>query len=213
MKDLKLIIPLFTLLIIVIITEVKVTENLKTGDLAFTSFKAIEDESFTLVTFKDLKPNSIIYFTDSEWNGNHFGADEGTLIWNTGDIIIKAGTQITFNNINTNPISTLGSVKNILKLSKFNEALFAYVGTAPKVPDTFIAAVANNTTGYGTLINTGLIDGETAITYPINTYQAEYLNPINILDENMLISLNDMSNYSLNTSSNNYSNSKLVNTY
>lgn len=210
MKDLKLTIPLIILLVITILIESKEGNNLKTGDFAFTSFKAIENEGFSIVTFKDIKPNSIIYFTDAKWNGNHFAIDEGTLIWNTGNDIIKAGMQIVFNNTNTTPISNYGNVKNTLKLSKFSDALFAYIGSASKVPDTFIAAVSNNKTSYGTLINTGLKKGETAITYPKNTCQANYLKTINISDKNILLSLNNMSNYKLNISSNKYSNNQFA---
>ena len=118
MKDLKLIVPLIILLVITIIIESKQENNLQPGDFAFTSFKAIGKEGFSFVTFKDIKPNSIIYFTDSKWNGNHFAIDEGTLIWNSGDDIIKAGMQIVVNNINTTPVSNYGSLKNTIKPTK-----------------------------------------------------------------------------------------------
>ena len=212
MKDLKLIIPVIVLLLFTILIENKINTNLQTGDFAFISFKAIQNEGFSIITFKEIKPNSTFYFTDSEWNGNRFGKDESTLIWNTGNHTINSGTKINFNNIDTNATASIGEVKNTLKLSKDNEALFAYIGSAPKVPNVFIAAVANQTTSYGTLLNTGLIDGKTAITYPNNTYQAEYTKEIDILDKDILTLLNNMSNYSINNSDSKYLNSKLVST-
>ena len=46
---------------------------------------------------------------------------------------------------------------------------FAYIGTK-RIPSKFIAAIAIGKRGYGTLINTNLIEGSSAITLPESKY-------------------------------------------
>lgn len=199
MNDLKLITILISLLALFLCIENNNTKKLNIGDIAFTGFNASNNDSFSIITLVYIKPNTTIHFTDSEWNGTRFGADESNLTWNSGDKIIPAGTTITFKSINKNPCVNYGRLKNLMKLSKKKEAIFAYTGKAPKLPNTFLAAVANNSSGYGTLINTGLLEGNTAITYPMGSYYAKFnINQKYKNKEDYLSALNKMENYNFN---------------
>ncbi len=66
-------------------------------------------------------------------------------------------------NLNSKASVPYGRITGSMRLSKENEAIFAYLGDK-RMPIIFLAAIANNELDYGTLINTGLIDGKTAIT-------------------------------------------------
>ncbi|WP_339709346.1 hypothetical protein [uncultured Kriegella sp.] len=111
-----------------------------------------------------MPPKTQIHFTDSEWNGNRFGFDENDIIWKTGTEIINAGSIINFTNLDSNTIVTNGTVFGAMKLSRKHDAIFAYLGNK-RMPIKFLAAIANNKLGFGTLTNTGLVNGKTAITF------------------------------------------------
>lgn len=202
MKDLKIIAILLILLALSLLIKQKQANNLKAGDIAFIGFNASQNDGFSIITLANIKPNSTIYFTDSEWNGTRFGADESNMSWNSGNTLITKGTIIIFDNISKHPKVNLGTVKNTMKLSKNGDALFAYLGSAPKLPSKFLAAVATNSSSYGTLANTGLIEGFTAITYPKGTFFSELNDTIFYTDKGFLLALNNMNNYKLETTSN-----------
>lgn len=135
---------------------------LKTGCISFISMDSTKNDGFAIRTNVDISSNSKILFTDSEWNGNRFGFDENDLVWINGDKIIPAGTIVNFTNLNFKPIASHGKIIGSMSLSKENDAIFAYLGEK-RMPVLFLAAISNNELAYGTLINTGLIDGKTAI--------------------------------------------------
>lgn len=137
---------------------------LKSGCISFISMESTKNDGFVIRTNVDISPNSKIRFTDSEWNGNHFGFDENDITWINGDKNIPAGTIINFTNLNSKASVSYGTIKGSMQLSKENEAIFAYLGDK-RMPTIFLAAMANNELSYGTLINTGLINGKTAITF------------------------------------------------
>ena len=146
------------------VTNVKRNDVLlKTGCISFISMTSIINDGFTIITNVSISPRTKIRFTDSEWNGNHFGFDENDIMWITGDKIIPSGTVINFANLNTAASVSIGTLSGSMRLSKRNDAIFAYLGNK-RMPNIFLAAIANNELGYGTLINTGLINGKTAKT-------------------------------------------------
>ena len=172
------------------------------GDMAFIAFNADADDDFAMVTFVDLPANTNIYFTDSEWDGAAFGDDENDFAWNTGDVVIPEGTVITFNTISATATVSIGTLTGAPGgISGSAEAIFAYLvndPSFPRVPSTFITAVANSDTAYGSLDNTGLTLGTTAITYTNGTDVAQYTGPRTGLQANgYLVSLNDLTNYTL----------------
>lgn len=126
--------------------------------------KSTSHNGFAIRTYVNIPPKTKIRFTDSEWNGNRFGFDENDIIWKTGAEIIRAGSIVNFTNLDSNASVTDGTVFGSMKLSKKNDAIFAYLGDK-RMPIKFLAAIANNELGFGTLMNTGLINGKTAITF------------------------------------------------
>jgi hypothetical protein len=169
------------------------------GDLAFIAFNADADDDFALVTFVDIPANTIVYFTDSEWNGSTFGTDENDFSWNSGTSVIPEGTVITFNTISATASVSVGIITGEPGgISGSAEAIFAFLGTAPRTPTTFIAAVANSDSAYGSLDNTGLTAGTSAITYPTGTDVAQYTGPRTGLQANgYVVALNEVTNYTL----------------
>ncbi|MEO0527502.1 MAG: hypothetical protein AAFZ89_09760 [Bacteroidota bacterium] len=173
--------------------------EIKAGDISFMTFKANGNDGFSIITFRPIKPNTKIFFADSEWNGNHFGTDEGTLIWNSGNETIKAGSNISFGTLNSIPFVSHGQVKGEISISTSSDAIFAFKGTGVKMPTQFLAAFANDRAAYGTLLNTGLVEGHTAITFPKGTYLAQYNGPkYNINKDDFIMGLNEMKNYNFN---------------
>ncbi|MUU76951.1 choice-of-anchor I family protein [Winogradskyella endarachnes] len=182
--------------------------QLNTGDLAFTAFNADGDDDFALVTFVDIPANSVIYFSDKEWEGSQFNSGEANYEWNTGATIIPAGTVMTFYAISATPNVSHGTIVGSPGgISASAEAIFVYLGTDIDTPTTFITAVANASSAYddgaGTgLTGTGLTEGSTAITYPSGTDIAAYNGPRTGFTANgYLVALNDMSNYDMQDAS------------
>ncbi|WP_372756562.1 choice-of-anchor I family protein [Mariniflexile sp.] len=193
------------LLILSIIFINQLNAQLNTGDMAFIAFNADGDDDFAMVTFVDIPANTTIYFTDSEWNGTAFGTDENDFYWNSGANIITAGTVITFYTISATPVVSVGTITGIPGgISSSSEAIFAFLGTGPRIPTTFIAAVANAANAFGTLSGTGLTNGSTAITYsPDGADIAHYNGTRTGLTANgYLVQLNNMSNYDIQDTAN-----------
>lgn len=128
--------------------------NLKVGAISFISMNG-SNESFEIITNSTIFPHTEIHFTDSEWNGTQFGADESNIVWNSGEDTIKVAEIITFSELDINPTVSVGSLQNTLRISKKKDAIFAYQGTT-RLPSHFIAVISNHNEAYGTLINTGL---------------------------------------------------------
>jgi hypothetical protein len=162
---------IFTIMILMVffasISGIKKHAKLSPGAISFISLDS-HNEGFAIVTNQQLPPKTTIHFTDSEWNGNRFGEDESDIVWVTGIDTIIPGTKIEFRNLDSVPLASIGTVQNTLRLSKKEEAIFAYIGTT-RMPVKFLAAAANDESGYGTLINTGLHLGTTAITLAKDT--------------------------------------------
>ena len=172
------------------------------GDIAFTAFNADGGDDFAIVTFVDITANTSIRFTDTEWDGTNLVDGEADYEWNTGANAIVSGTIITFSNIseNTRTVSIGSIIGEPGGLSGSSEAIFAYLGTE-RNPTTFIAAVANSASAYGSLKNTGLVEGLTAITYPSGTDIAQYKGIKTGLDKNgILLELNKLENYDIQDS-------------
>jgi hypothetical protein len=187
--------------------------QLNPGDMAFIGFNADGDDDFAMVTFVDIPANTTIYFTDSEWNGTAFGTDENDFSWETGASVIPEGTVITFYTISATPVVSVGSIAGSPGgISTGSEAIFAFLGTAPRTPTTFIAAVANAANAFGSLSGTGLVNGFTAITYsPDGVDIAQYKGTRTGLTGNdYLAQLNSMSNYDIQDTGNDDHNDGIV---
>ncbi|MCK8481218.1 hypothetical protein [Psychroserpens algicola] len=196
MKEFKILILLSVIVISLLIYNKK-GDKLHCGDIAFVSYNSKGDDYFSIITLKQLQPHTVIYFTDAEWNGNHFNLGEGNLVWSSGDQTIPSNTEIQFKNIKTSPTTNHGFSIGELRLNANGDAIFAYVGESPKQPSTFIAAVSNDALEFGTLINTKLTAGHTAIIYPKHTYQANFQGDKSATKNNLIEALNDFNNYRL----------------
>ena len=152
------------------------------GDLAFTGYDADGNDNFAIVTFVDIPANTTIYFADKGWTGSAFATTEGTLTWNSGETAISAGTVIGFYNVSTftSSSATSGSIKATnLALGASGEGLWMYLGDSPTAPTRFLAAIgtAAPATAFGTLDNTGLVVGSTAIILTTDVDVAAYKGP------------------------------------
>ncbi|GLB50453.1 choice-of-anchor I family protein [Neptunitalea lumnitzerae] len=175
--------------------------QLSPGDMSFIGFNADGNDDVALVTFVDIPANTLIFFCDSEWDGNSFGTDENDFYWDSGATVIPAGSVITIYELsgatNVNYGTITGSPGGI---SASSEALFAYHATtaAPRVPSNFICAVANAASAYGDLSNTGLVEGTSALTLTEGTDIAEYNGTRTGLDVNgYQLAINNMANMDL----------------
>lgn len=170
------------------------------GDLAFTGFDADGNDNFAVVTFVNIPANTTIYFADKGWTGSAFATTEGTLTWNSGEALIPAGTVIGFYNVSTFASSnaTSGSIKATnLALGASGEGLWMYLGDSPTAPTRFLAAIgtAAPATAFGTLDNTGLVVGSTAIILTTDVDVAAYKGPRTGLNQSGYIAeLNDIVN-------------------
>lgn len=165
------------------------------GDIAFVGFNADANDDLAIVTFQDILPNTTIIFCDSEWNGSSFGTDEGDFTWDSGATTIPAGTIITFNAISSALTPSVGSitVNNAGGISSSSEAIFAFLGTPPRTVSTMLAAIANDSGAFGTLDNSGLTLGTTAIVLPNGADVAQYNGPrTGLTQASFLAALNNM---------------------
>ncbi|WP_422081185.1 hypothetical protein [Ulvibacterium sp.] len=175
MRDIIPICCAFFLAILILFFYPNNEVKLQPGDISFTSINAYND-GFEVISLVNIPSNTTIHFTDSEWNGNRFGADESDMVWNTGGQVIKAGSTVSFTNLGSNPRVSIGTLKNKLRISKKKEAIFAYLGST-RMPTVFLAAVGNDEFAYGTLINTSLQMDKSALTFPKGTTYASYQGP------------------------------------
>ncbi len=164
MKALSLFIAFPVLLILIWISLSNAKPSLQAGAITFEELTTRGDDSFSIQTQMDIPKGSIIRFTDSEWNGNRFGADEGDIVWNSGNNVIPAGTLVIFQLQDSGTTVTHGSAYGTMRLSNEREALFAYVGSL-RLPTGFLAVISNDTLAYGTLLNTGLVNTSAAVTF------------------------------------------------
>lgn len=145
---------------------------LTAGSIAFTGFNGDGNDNLSFVALTDIPQGTVINFTDSNWNGSSFasGSDsESTIAW-TATTAIPAGTVIDINNIGKGTFgASAGSVTftnaNNTGLSNDSEVVYAYVGSASA--PTFLAAISNvgYATSDGTLTGTGLVAGQTAVSF------------------------------------------------
>ena len=149
------------------------------GDIAFIAFNTDGNKDFAIVALAEITPNSIIYFTDDETNGNGgFIGSEGILTWSSGAKSISAGTVVIFTDIDhhTNPKfdASIGVItrSGSFSLSASKDGIIAYTRTNKNAPITYLAAIqiGNADTVLGpfdgdgiTLTNTGLTIGSTIV--------------------------------------------------
>jgi len=145
---------------------------LSAGSIAFTGFNGDGNDNLSFVALADIPQGAVINFTDSNWNGTSFATGsnaESTIAW-TATTAIAAGTVIDINNIGKGTFGTsAGSATftnaNNTGLSNDSEVVYAYVGSSSA--PTFLAAISNvgYSTSDGVLTGTGLVAGQTAVSF------------------------------------------------
>lgn len=170
--------------------------QLATGDIAFIGFNADGDSDVSFLALKEIPAQTIIYFCDSEWNGNSFESGEGDLTWQMNNTPLEQGTVITINNLDGEISCNLGTITGGTGLTKNGDALFAYQGDAMRSPSTFLAAIGNSKSSFGQLDGTNLELGFTAIALTETADIAIYNGPRTGIDINGYLSyFNDMNNW------------------
>jgi predicted extracellular nuclease len=134
------------------------------GSIAFTGFNVDDPDSIAFVALEDLAAGTVITFNDNEWDGTTFNTGEGVVTL-TLTSAVAAGTIVRIENAQATPTASTGTVTRTgsFNLSGSTEVLYAYVGSSSA--PTFLAAIANEgfTTANGSLTNTGLVVGSTAL--------------------------------------------------
>lgn len=147
------------------------------GDIMITGFNADGTDDLAFVLLQSYTANTVIFFTDNEWNGTGWvDTNESFFRWSSTVDIVE-GTVITLGNIGTGMLtSNLGSpsftpVENPASgrgLAASNETVYAYIGaTYDTTTPTFLTAFSNSgfTAATGLLTNTGLAAGTTATAF------------------------------------------------
>jgi hypothetical protein len=152
---------------------------LSPGDIAFVGFDADIDDGFAFVALADIAPGQVIHFRDDEWNGVNDWVDsnEGDLTWTVVNPLPKGGV-ICVSNVNSGVCVSEGEISGFMNLSSSAEGLFAYEGSHPDNPSTFLAAIANDGSvpdTFGNLNGTGLVLGDTAIQLSGGQDVSEYV--------------------------------------
>lgn len=158
------------------------------GSLSFTAFNADED-GFSMVALADIAANTKVWFTDNEWDGTAFNTGESYSSWLSGNVVIAAGTVIRFSKVDSATLlaASIGSFsrENVSGstnwgLSTSEDTLYAYLGSSATAPTLFLSAITTGSFGSasaGSLANTGLTNGNGAITLSAGSDYAEYKGP------------------------------------
>ncbi|MBA3878807.1 MAG: hypothetical protein C0500_03720 [Sphingobium sp.] len=139
------------------------------GSIAFVGFNADGSDDLAIVALETIAAGTTIYFNDNEYVSGAFNTGEGSFSWTTTSAV-AAGTIVTFNNVSsasTRAVNTGVLAGGTIAIGNSGETVYAYVGTSETAPTTFLAAITNadfSTDGTGTLVGTGLVSGQTAIS-------------------------------------------------
>jgi len=114
--------------------------NLKPGDIAITAFNFQDPDQFSFVTFVDLNPGTIIYFSDCGWKeDNSFREGEGLITYTVPDPGKKAFEVTTYP---SDPGFQTAGIGGFFGFSVDGDQILAFQGsfTTPE----FIFAITNN---------------------------------------------------------------------
>lgn len=159
---------------------------LEAGDIAFTSFNTDED-GWAIVALADLPMDTVIYFTENEWNGEALGvggafnSGEAVYTWSLGAEAVAAGAVVRFSGVNraADRSASAGalSATGTANLAGGGDGLFAYIGADDANPSGFLAAISNDGFVGDQLNGTGLILGASAVALDAGTRFGTYVGP------------------------------------
>lgn len=181
--------------------------QLQPGSISFIGLNADGDDDLAFVALDDIPAGTVIYFCDSEWDGASFGTDENDFVWTAPASVVPAGSVVTIYDLDASISVNIGSISGGTGISGNGDAVFAFLGTGLRQPTTFLAAITNISTGFGTLSGTGLINGLTAVELTNTTDIGAYNGPRSGVDKNGYLGLiNDMNQWLLQDGGNDESN-------
>jgi hypothetical protein len=163
------------------------------GDIAIVGYNFKNPDEFSFITFVDLDPGTIIYFTDCGWtSSNNFRVGEGIVTYTIPTGGKTMGSVITFG---LDPGFTTAGVSGFFGLSTSGDQLLVYQGSfaAPQ----FIYALNNSGNGVwqtsATNTNTstlppGLVNGYSAVAL-IEKENGEYNCSSTVTDKNLMLPL------------------------
>ncbi len=145
---------------------------LSAGSIAFTGFNADSTDDLAFAALTAIPENSVIFFSDNEWNGQAIGAGgafndfgESELVWIAPPGGVTAGSIVVINSVSGTTTTNIGTVgfSNAANrgYSTTAEAVYAYQGST-HTPEVFHAQVS--TDAAASIANTGLTVGTTAIS-------------------------------------------------
>ena len=144
-------------------------DTLAAGAIAFTGFNADGNDDLAFAALAPIPQNSVIFFTDEEWNGTNWASyTECSYVW-VASSNISAGTIVTLSQLDgvfagtaTSNLGTLigfGDANNNAGMGSTDESIFAFQGTGAvaaavavdpvpdgnllPVPTTFLGLIAN----------------------------------------------------------------------
>ena len=143
-----------------------VATNLASGQAAIIGYNTGQslsspssEDKLSFVLLAPIGSGTTIYFTDRSWNGTAFNnaAGDGTYAY-TAASDLPAGTVISLTQAQ---LSAAG-----VDISEAGDTIYVYQGSGPNSPTTFLFAADiadGNSTFNASLVNTGLINGVTAV--------------------------------------------------
>ncbi|MGE0725569.1 MAG: beta strand repeat-containing protein, partial [Alphaproteobacteria bacterium] len=151
--------------------------------IAFVGFNTEGAHNLAFAALSDIAAGTVIHFTDKLWNGASFQSGESAWSWTAaGDI--AAGTIVTLDGLTdgataTSNLGTIAFTDQPAAYLESYETVYAYVG-APDAPTAFLTAISSvfYHPSYGSLANTGLVSGSTAVTVQTGAAIAAYAGPV-----------------------------------
>ncbi len=163
------------------IYAIRSAASLPTGTIAFVGFNADGNDDVAFVALTNIPINTVIHFTDRNWNGSAIGAggaftnSESEWVWIAPAGGLAAGTVVTFTNVGSGTITPSSGTAEFVDtanrgLSTTAETMYAFQGPT-RVPTVFLAGI---TTDSGApFLNTGLSSGA-AVTLSSSSDGARY---------------------------------------
>ena len=165
---------------------------LAAGDIAIVSYATDavggtdDDDIIRFVLLKPIGSGTQIFFTDRAWNGSAFtnAAGDGTFAYSAG-ADLAAGTVIT---ITSAQLAAAGM--NLSDLT--GDTIYVYQGSDADSPTSFLYAIDiadGNNVFNGSLANTGLVNGSTAVA--IGFDQASYAGQSTQIQQTQLTNISN----------------------
>ncbi|MCX6857024.1 MAG: esterase-like activity of phytase family protein, partial [Verrucomicrobia bacterium] len=145
---------------------------LAAGSIAFIGYNADGDDDLAFVALTDIPDNSVIHFSDNEWNGSSLGGSgafvdflESELAWIPPSGGIQAGNVVVMNSLAvkasaTTSLGTLVFSDGNPAISATADTIYAFMG-GTRVVGSFLAAISSDPALV--LTGTGLATGSTAV--------------------------------------------------